>query len=146
MEKVVVRARAINRGVAEGEAMVTRQPFGFSHGLETATGRISDSGHEWLGQNLKGKVIVFPYGKGSVTGGLYILEAAKQGNTPAAVINLETDPVVAGGFIMADLLYGKETPVVDRPERDPVEIIRNGDLVKVDGNNGTFEVYRRQSA
>jgi len=146
VKKLLIKGRGINGGVAEGEAMVTGQAFGFSHGVETSTGRVTDSGHEWLGQNIRGKVIVFPYGKGSVTGGLYILEAAKQGNTPAAVINLETDPVVAGGFIMADLLYGKQIPVVHRPDRNPIGLIKNGDRVKVDGNKGTIEVYQQKRA
>ncbi|MDP2932068.1 MAG: DUF126 domain-containing protein [Chloroflexota bacterium] len=142
MEKIVIKGRGITSGVAEGEAMVTKEAFGFSHGLEPYTGRINDEYHEWLGQNARGKVLVFPYGKGSTSGGLYILESVKHGNAPAAVINVEVDPVIAGGFIMAKVLYGKEIPVVDRLERNPTDVIKPGDRVRVDANKGVVEVYR----
>ena len=141
MKKTTLKGRGITSGVAEGEALVTREPFGFSHGLEPTTGRISDKSHEWLGQNVRTKVLVFPYGKGSTSGALYVLEAVKLGNTPAAIINLETDPVTAAGFIMADILYDKKIPVIDRPELDPIEVIKTGDWVKVDAKNGIIEIY-----
>jgi len=141
MSNTELKGRSISRGVAEGEAMVTSEPLGFSHGLDPATGQISESGHEWLGKCVKGKVLVFPYGKGSTTGGLYILEAAKRGNAPIAVINLETDPVIAAGFIIADILYNKEIPVIDRLEQNPIELIKTGDWVKVDANKGIIEIH-----
>jgi len=95
MEKITIKGRSISRGVAEGEALVTDKSFGFSHGIDPHTGKISDEGHEWMGQDARDKVLVFPYGKGSTSGGLYVLEAAKWNNAPLAVINLETEPVVA---------------------------------------------------
>ena len=140
MNRTTFKGRSITSGVAEGEALVTREPFGFSHGLEPTTGRVSDKGHEWLGQSVRAKVLVFPYGKGSTSGPLYVLEAAKLGNAPAAVINLETDPVIAAGFIMADILYDKKIPVIDRPELDPIEVIKTGDWVRVDAKNGIIEI------
>ena len=141
MGKTTIKGRGITSGVAEGEALVTRSPFGFAHGLEPASGRISDERHEWIGQNVKGKVLVFPYGKGSSSGGLYVLEAVKQGNAPVAVINLETEPVIAAGFIMAKILYNKEIPVIDRLERNPIEVVKTGDRIKVDADNGIIEIY-----
>ena len=139
-KKMLIKGRGITSGVVEGEALVTHQSFGFAHGLEPATGRISDDKHEWIGQNVKGKVLVFPYGKGSVSAGLYVLEAARQGNAPVAVINLETDPVVATGFLLAKIMYGREIPVMDRLERNPMEVIKTGDWIKVDATTGVIEV------
>lgn len=143
METITLKGRSIAGGVAEGEALVTNQTFGFSHGIEPATGRISDETHEWLGQNVKGKVLIFPYGKGSLTGGLWVLEAARLGNAPAAVINLETDPIIAGGLIMAKLLYNKEVPVVDRLDGNPIELIKMGDWVRVDADRGIIKVKEK---
>ena len=42
---------------------------------------------------------------------------------------------------MAELLYGKEIPVIDRPEQNPIELIKTGDRVKVDASNGITEIY-----
>jgi uncharacterized protein len=144
MSQMKFTGRSITAGVVEGEAMVSREPMSFSHGLDPKTGDVSDSNHEWLGKNVKGKVLIFPYGKGSTTGGLYILEAAKRDNAPAAVVNVETDPVIAGGFILAKVFYDKEIPVVDRLDKNPTETIRNGDVVRVDGNKGTVEIISRK--
>ena len=141
MNKITLKGRGLTSGVAEGEALVTSEPFGFAHGIEPATGEITDMSHEWRGQDVRAKVLVFPYGKGSSTGGVFILESARQGNAPAAVINLETDTVTAIGFIMAEILYDKEIPVIDRLERNPIEVIKTGDRVKVDATNGIIEIY-----
>jgi len=145
VETVILKGRRISSGIAEGEALVTTQAFGFSHGVEPATGRVSDESHEWLGQNIKGKVLIFPYGKGSLTGGLWILETARLNNTPAAVINLDTDPIIAAGFIMAKLLYGKEIPIVDQLDFSPIDLIETGDWVRVNANNGIIETQKKQT-
>ncbi len=144
MSVIKLKGRSITSGVAEGEAMVTNEALGFSHGLDPTTGQIGDSGHEWFGKSVKGKVLVFPYGKGSTTGGLYILEAAKRGNAPAAVINVETDPVIAAGFILVKILYDEKIPVIDRLEQNPIKLIKTGDRVKVDADNGVVEIYRKR--
>lgn len=141
MSQLRLKGRGITSGVAEGEAIVSAEPLGFSHGLDPMTGLVSDNAHQWFGKSVKGKVLVFPHGKGSSTGGLYILEATKRGNAPAAVVNVETDPVAAGGFIMAKVIYDKEIPVVDRLEQDPIEVIKTGDWVRVDGNKGIVEIH-----
>lgn len=143
MGTITLKGRSITSGVAEGEALVTNQTFCFTHGIEPATGRIFDEMHEWLGQNVNGKVLIFPYGKGSSTGGLWILEALRLGNAPVAVINLEVDPVLASGFIMAKILYNKEVPVIDHLEQDPTEFLETGDWVRVDANNGAVHVRKR---
>ena len=142
-KKIILNGRAITGGIAEGDAMVTRQFFGFTHGVEPTTGDICDKRHEWLGQNAKGKVLVFPFGKSSSSGGLFILETIRCGNAPAAVINVETEPVIGAGFIMADILYKTQIPVMDRFDRNPLDIIEPGDHVRVDGNQGFIEITKR---
>jgi uncharacterized protein len=141
--KIILKGRSITNGVAEGEALVSHQLFGFTHGVEPTTGRISDVRHEWVGRNMKGKVLVFPYGKSSTSGNLFILETVRCGNAPAAVINIETEPVVGAGFIMAEILYKKEIPVIDNLDQNPLEVIESGDYVKVDGNKGLVEVFKK---
>lgn len=143
MDESIPNGRCINAGIAEGEALVTHQSFGFSHGIDPDTGVICDKMHEWLGQTAKGKVLVFPHGKGSSTGGLWILELVRLANAPAGVINQITDPVVAAGFIMAKVLYEVEIPVIDYPNQDPVEWIRTGDWVRLDAEQGIVIVEKK---
>jgi predicted aconitase with swiveling domain len=73
---------------------------------------------------------------------MYILETVRCGNAPAAVINVETEPVIGAGFIMADLIYNKKVPVVDHLDCNPWDVIKTGDYVWVDGDNGIVRVTR----
>jgi len=141
MDRMTLKGRGITGGLAEAEALVTDMPFSFGHGLDTNTGELIDTEiHDLYGQNVKGKVLVFPYGKGTSSGGLFIMQAIKRGNAPAAVINIKTDPICATGFILAEILYNKKIPVVDQLQQNMAEIIRTGDRVKVDGDRGVVEV------
>ncbi len=140
---LILKGRKINGGIAEGIALVSQMPFGFTHGVDPLTGEITDVRHDLRGQNLNGRVLVFPYGKSSTSGALYILEAARCGNGPAALINVETEPVIGTGFILADLIYKRSVPVIDRLDQDPTQVIRTGDRVKVDADKGTVEILRQ---
>jgi hypothetical protein len=42
------------------------------------------------------------------------------------------------------MIYGKALPVIDRLDRNPVEVIETGDWVAVDGNTGTAVVTKRK--
>ncbi len=143
METITLKGRSITSGVAEGEALVSNQTFGFSHCIEPDTGRVSDRMHEWMGQNVKGKVLVFPYAKGSTTNGIFFLETLRLGNAPLAIINLEVEPVIAAGFILANVLFKKEVPVVDHLEQNPIELLEAGDWVRVDANSGTVQIQKK---
>jgi hypothetical protein len=116
----------------------------FPHGVNPKTGEIIEKRHELLGKNLRGKVFVFPYGIGSTTGGTWVLETIRCGNAPVAMINIETETIIATGVILAEMIYGKALPVIDRLDRNPVEVIETGDWVAVDGNTGTVVVTKRK--
>ena len=84
---LVLKGQGITQGVAEGEALVSKQSVGFSDGIEANTELVADKRHEWLGQNVKGKVIVFPYGKSLSIGGNVIREAIKFGNAAVPIVS-----------------------------------------------------------
>jgi predicted aconitase with swiveling domain len=69
-----------------------------------------------------------------------VLEAARLGNLPAAVINVEIEPVITAGFILARLLYGRDVPLLDHLHPDPLETIRTGDWIQVNGVTGVAEI------
>lgn len=143
MRKIIIKCRVVVGGIAEGEALVTSQPISFWGGLDPKSGVITDRRHELYGKNASGKILVFPYGMGSVSGTTVLLEASRCDKAPRAIVNLETEPIIAGGAILAEKMYGKIIPIVDKPERNPMEVIRTGDLVKVDAKLGVIEVTRR---
>jgi len=120
--------RIINRGKAEGEALVTKDPISFYGGVDPKTGVITDRDNELNGENIKGKILVFPFGKGSTVGPYTIYQLAKLGTAPKAMINMECETIVAVGAIISDI------PCVDRID---VTKIKTGQNVKIDGEKVT---------
>ncbi len=141
---VRIRCRPLVEGIAEGEAMVSRMPFGFWGEVDPATGSVIDVHHEWYGRNIRGKVLVFPKGRGSTGSGGVFVEAFRQGNAPKAIVNLVTEPLILAGPLSVAVLYGVLIPVVDTPSEDPFNVIHDGDWVKVDGYRGVVEVRKRE--
>ncbi len=140
--KLTLKGQGVIKGVAEGLALVSRQNLGFWGGLDPKTGLIIDTRHELYGQQVRDKVLVFPYGKGSTTGAIVFLEAVRCGNAPAAIVNVKTEPILASGALMAKIFYRKTISIVDKLDRNPVEVIRTNDYVRVDGDMGLVEIRR----
>lgn len=132
-----MRGRTVNPGRARGEALVSRSPLSFYGGVDPRTGVVVERGHELEGESVKGKVLVFPRGKGSTVGSYVIYALKKNGAAPLAIVNEETEPIVAAGVILADI------PCVDGVELDQLE---TGDLVEVDADRGRVEILRKGRA
>lgn len=120
--------RVIKAGNAEGAALVSREPVGFLGGVDGATGIVTERGHPLEGECVAGKVLVFPTGKGSTVGSYVLYQLAANGLAPAAILNAESEPIVAVGAIISEI------PMVDRV---PIERIHTGDWVQVEGERIT---------
>ncbi len=125
MEQVVLMGRAIRSGTVQGIALVSAQPIGFLGGVDPETGVVIEPGHPLEGQSVKGRVLVFPRGKGSTVGSYTLYRMSRAGTAPVAIINAESEAIVAVGAIISDI------PMVD--QIDIVEI-QTGDLVTLDGD------------
>jgi hypothetical protein len=113
--KLKLSGRVIYRGRAEGKALVTTQPISFLGGIDPATGRVIERGHELLGESMKGRVLVFPYGKGSTVGSYTLYRLRKNGMAPSAIINEECETIVAVGAIISEI------PCVDKIDLSKIE-------------------------
>ncbi|MEM2250781.1 MAG: DUF126 domain-containing protein [Candidatus Hadarchaeales archaeon] len=128
---MILRGRCVNPGKAEGEALVSREPLSFYGGVDPKTGIVIEKGHELEGKCVKGKILVFPNGKGSTVGSYVIYALKSNGVAPVAILNKETETIVATGVILADI------PCVDRID---VSMIKTGDKVVVDADKGLVMV------
>ncbi len=125
-----MRGRMISPGKARGEAIVSKSPIGFYGGIDPKTGVVIEKGHELEGQCVKDKILVFPQGKGSTVGSYVIYGLKKNGMAPAAIVNQETETIVATGVILAGI------PCVDGID---IERIKTGNRLVVDADNATVE-------
>ena len=124
-----LEGRAIYGGRAEGSALVSSNPMSFYGGVNPDTGEVLERGSELKGQSVKGKVLVFPYGKGSTVGSYVLYRLAKNGVAPAAIINAKCETIVAVGAIISEI------PCVDLVD---VGKIPPGSRVRVDGASVEF--------
>ncbi len=127
-----MKGRCISPGKAEGEAIVSSEPIGFYGGIDARTGIFTEKGHELEGKSVKGKILVFPRGKGSTVGSYVIYGLMKNRVAPKAIINNETETIVATGAILAGI------PCVDRIDTGR---IKTGDIVTVDAERGEVMVH-----
>lgn len=128
--KMELKGRVISKGVAEGEALTTSQPISFYGGVDPNTSKIIEKGHELQGKEVKGRILVFPNGKGSTVGSYTLYRMKKNGIAPAGIINRECETVVAVGVIISDI------PCVDKID---VSKIRTGDQVQIKNGLVTIE-------
>jgi hypothetical protein len=133
---LIMKGRRVSPGKVEGTALVTKQRIGFNFGVDTNSGIIVERGHELEGKSIKDVILVFPAGKGSTGGSFMIYQLARRGTGPKAMINEKTETIVAVGAVMGKI------PVVDRLDKNPLELIENGDRVEVDADNGTVKVWK----
>ncbi len=123
-DALIFTGRVIRAGVTAGAALVSPAPIGFLGGIDPETGVVIEPNHPLRGECVAGRVLVFPTGKGSTVGSYTILRLARAGVAPAAMINRESEAIVAVGAIIADI------PMVDQID---VAQITTGDWVAIDG-------------
>ena len=124
-----LKGRIIYKGKAEGEALVTSQPISFYGGVDPNSGVVTEKGHELQGVSVKGKILVFPQGKGSTVGSYTLYRLKKNGAAPAGMINRECETIIAVGAIISEI------PTVDKIDTSTIKtggkIQIENDLVKL---------------
>jgi predicted aconitase with swiveling domain len=123
--KMELKGRIISKGIAQEEALVTSMPISFYGGVDPNTGEVLEKGHELQGESVKGKILVFPTGKGSTVGSYTLYRLKKNGVAPAGMINRECETVVAVGAIISEI------PCVDKIDISKIE---TGDLIRIEND------------
>ena len=136
MSTTGLRGRGLTPGRAEGVALVSTKAFTFAHGVDPSTGEVTDVRSDIRGSKVGGKVLFYPFGKGSTTASSWFLEAVRLGNRPAALVTEGVDLSAVIGAVMAKLLYDEEIPVVSGVTRRDYARVSAGTRVELDGGDG----------
>jgi len=139
MSPDLTKGRCLVAGNARGEALVSRKAFTFAHGVNPSTGIVTDVRSDVRGENVKGKILFYPFGKGSTTASSWFLETARLGNNPAAIVTEGVDLSAVIGSVLAKIMYGKEIPVV-AGVRSAASSRKSGDPVYLDATKGEVRV------
>ena len=133
-ESVVLTGRGLVGGVAEGEALVTREAISGWGGVEPRRGRVIESRHELVGQSFAGKVLVFKGAKGSSGWSGMFHMSRLMGSAPAAMVFTTMNTKIALGVVVT------RVPALTDLDGDPFELIHTGDWVRVDADRGLLTV------
>lgn len=128
---MTLKGRNIAKGTGSGELLYTDTPISFLGDVDAATGIIIDEKHPLHGQSIAGKVLAFPYGKGSTVGSYVMYGLARNKVAPAAIINTECETIIAIGAIISGI------PMVDRLDGDVSGL---SGTITVNGSTGEVSV------
>lgn len=134
MDKKIFTCHKISEGVAEATVIVSKDDIMF-YLIDPKTGTIIEPAHDLEGKSIAQKILVFPSGKGSSVvqaDGLYQL--MQKGNAPKAMIVQHPETVLVSSAIIMEI------PMVDKVESKFYEVVKNGDKVRIDADNGTVEI------
>lgn len=122
----MINGRSISGGKAKGIVLKFDEGFSFLGGVDASTGdlRVREG-------NIAGKVFAFPKGKGSTVGSFVMYDLMVHGKAPAAVINTSAETIVTTGAVISSI------PMIDSI---PMDILKDGDVVTVDGDTGSLEI------
>jgi predicted aconitase with swiveling domain len=137
MKPTIIKCRKISKGHAQGEVIITKDSISFLGGVDPNTGMIIDPHHELYGKTISGKILVMPSGKGSTVGSYVIYQMHKNNTAPLAIIALEAEPIIATGAIMAAI------PMVDQPNDDIFNLVKDGDLVDLDADACKIKILEK---
>jgi predicted aconitase with swiveling domain len=122
-------------GDVKGELIVSQQTFSFFGGFDFNSGDVVDPKSDIHGANLKGKIFAYPRGKGSSSTAGVILEALRQETAPKAIINVESEKILAVGAIVAKVMFNWNIPIISISAEDFQQLtsgtyatIKNGQL------------------
>ena len=126
--------------VVEGEAVVSQEGFSPRYDLDRWSGEITKPGHKLEGTNIRDKICFFPTAKGGIAAGWAFYDIKHKGIAPKAFVFGVTNPVMVQGAVFAGIT------ITEGWSRDPAEVVRTGDWVRVDPQRRTIEVLRRAAA
>jgi predicted aconitase with swiveling domain len=133
---VIIKARGVVKGRAEGEALVADATLSFWGEVDPVTGIVISVGHALEGESVAGRVLVIRSTRGSSATPMILRLGRLEGKAPAAFINVEVDALAALGCIVNGI------PMVADLVTDPFHAIATGDRVIVDADRGEVTVFR----
>ena len=129
-KETVLKGRTKAKGRAEGEALVSEMPLSWAPCSILNNGLIKMVGNPVSGQNVKGKIVIYPTVTGSTSGAFGLLFKVKAShNGPAGIICQAVHTIDVSGAIASHI------PAVDTLNADPLKAIKSGDWVKIEADD-----------
>ena len=116
-------------------------PLSLWGGFSLEDGTVCDVNHPDFGLRLAGRVLVMPGGRGSSSSSSVLLEAARLGIHPKALVLAERDPILVVGALVAAELYRVSIPVI-RVSPGDLDRVATDDFARVVSRPGSAFIER----
>ena len=124
--KAVLKGKTKAKGRAEGEALVSQMPLSWAPCSILNNGDIKMVGNPVSGQNVQGKIVIYPTVTGSTSGAFGLLFKVKGSHKgPAGIICQNVHTIDVSGAIVSNI------PAVVGLDADPLKAIKTGDWVTI---------------
>jgi len=120
-----------------GVALVAADNFSARYDLDRIKGVFSRPTHKLAGQSYAGRILVLDGAKGGVATAWMLHDMAARGVVPRALIFNRVNPILAQGAAFGGVA------LVDRFDGDVTQLIRSGDVLRVDPAGGVVEILNR---
>lgn len=90
----------------KGEVLTCQEGLSFWGGVDPDTGAIIDVHHSGHGQSIAGRIVLMPTSRGSCSGSGVLLQLARNGSAPAALVFRDTEDILTLGAMIAGRLFG----------------------------------------
>lgn len=122
----------------QGLAIVSTHGFNARYDMDRTTGVFSRPEHDLYGQSFASRIFVFAAPKGGIATSWALLDLKQRNLAPLGLVCRRANPVIVQGAVLADI------PVMDGFDQDPVEVIRTGDLIRLEPSSGELTILQRQ--
>lgn len=120
-------------GAAHGRVTLLSRPLSLWGGYDVHEGVIVDATHPDAGRSLSGSILAMHEARGSSSSSSALVEAARCGTAPAAILLGRLDPILLIGSLVAQELYRKSIPIaIISPSDWP--LLQDGAEVRIVGN------------
>ena len=140
MEKIIIKGRVAVGGKVTGEALVFPDGLSSYNGLDPDTGIVTAYDNINRGKNIKDKILVMPGSKGSNGWSCIFGVLRVGGNAPAGWLFSHIDS--SSG--VASAVLNIPTVVDFSDNQDPCLLIKGGDMITIDGDNGEVTIIKTE--
>ncbi|WP_116809190.1 aconitase X swivel domain-containing protein [Steroidobacter cummioxidans] len=109
---MIADARALTSGSREGQLLLLDTPLSLWGGVDLQSSEIVDRTHPQQGTLIADRILAMRAARGSSSSSSALVEIARAGRAPAAIILGQYDPILVMGALVAEELYGVQIPIV----------------------------------
>jgi predicted aconitase/predicted aconitase with swiveling domain len=123
---------------AAGDVLACQEGLSFWGGVDPDTGVIIDAHHPDCGVSLAARIVLMPTSRGSCSGSGVMLQLARNGYSPAALVFREAEEILTLGAMIAARLFDRPVAVLRLPAED-YDLLSRAERAELRGTMLTFD-------